>query len=115
MVEGTVKWFNARKGYGFLTPDGAEEGENNDIFVHFSNIEMEGFKSLYENDRVTFEVAEGEKGKEAKSVVVIEHAPRPPRRRRSDKAGEAEEGEAAPVDEPADVEDAESEDSSDEE
>lgn len=80
-MNGTVKWFNARKGYGFLTPEGAEESENADVFVHFSNIVMEGFKSLYEGDKVTFEVAEGEKGKEAKNVNVTERAPKPARRR----------------------------------
>ena len=62
--EGTVKWFNQRKGYGFIsTRDGR------DIFVHYSNIAGEGFKTLVEGDRVIFDVVEGEKGPRAENVV----------------------------------------------
>ncbi len=62
--EGTVKWFNQRKGYGFLsTVDGR------DVFVHYSSISGEGFKTLAEGDAVTFEIVEGEKGPRAENVV----------------------------------------------
>ncbi|MDX1619564.1 MAG: cold-shock protein [Nitriliruptorales bacterium] len=64
MPEGTVKWFNAEKGYGFITP--AEGGE--DLFVHFSAIEMEGYKSLEEGQRVQFNVGQGQKGPQATEV-----------------------------------------------
>ena len=77
---GTVKWFNGRKGFGFITPEGNEEGENsNDVFVHFSSIIIEEeskFKTLYENDKVTFNIVKSEKGREARDVVVTERAPR---------------------------------------
>lgn len=64
MSEGTVKWFNQRKGYGFIcTPDGK------DVFVHYSNIAGKGFKSLVEGDPVSFEIVEGEKGLRAENVV----------------------------------------------
>lgn len=63
-MKGTVKWFNATKGYGFIT---SEEG--NDVFVHFSAIQMDGFKTLDEGDEVSFEVTEGEKGPQAANVV----------------------------------------------
>ena len=64
MVEGTVKWFNPRKGYGVIaTPDGR------DVFVHYSSIAAEGFKTLNEGDTVAFEVVEGEKGPRATNVV----------------------------------------------
>ncbi len=66
MATGTVKFFNNDKGYGFITQeDGA------DVFVHFSNIEGEGFKSLEEGQKVEFEVAPGRKGDEATGVRVI--------------------------------------------
>ena len=64
MEKGTVKWFNAEKGFGFIT---REDGE--DVFVHFSAIEMEGFKTLEEGQAVTFEVVEGEKGPQATNVM----------------------------------------------
>ena len=65
MAEGTVKWFNESKGFGFITPD---EGEK-DCFVHYSAIQGEGFKSLAEGDRVQFEVGEGPKGPAAENVT----------------------------------------------
>lgn len=66
MQQGTVKWFNAKKGYGFISD---EEGK--DIFVHFSALEMPGFKVLEEGEKVEFEVVEGEKGPQAAKVVKI--------------------------------------------
>ena len=64
MPEGTVKWFNADKGFGFITP--AEGGD--DLFVHFSAIAMEGYKSLDEGQRVSYEVGQGQKGPQATDV-----------------------------------------------
>ena len=61
---GTVQWFSRVKGYGFVRPDGQEE----DVFVHYSAITMPGFKTLSEGDRVTFEVEEGNRGPAAKNV-----------------------------------------------
>ena len=65
MAEGTVKWFNDSKGFGFITPD---EGEK-DCFVHYSAIQGDGFKSLAEGDRVECEVGEGPKGPAAENVT----------------------------------------------
>jgi CspA family cold shock protein len=65
MASGTVKWFNDAKGFGFITPDGGGE----DLFVHFSSIQGNGFKSLQENQKVTFEVTQGPKGKQASNVM----------------------------------------------
>jgi cold shock protein len=67
MATGIVKWFNNAKGYGFITPD----GEAKDVFVHFSQIGGEGYKSLNEGQRVEFEVREGAKGPEATNVVPV--------------------------------------------
>jgi CspA family cold shock protein len=67
MAQGTVKWFNAEKGYGFIAP---EDGSA-DLFVHYSSIEGSGFKSLEENQRVEFEVGEGQKGPQAQAVRAI--------------------------------------------
>ena len=67
MATGIVKWFNNAKGYGFITPD----GESKDVFVHFSQIGGEGYKSLNEGQRVEFEVREGAKGPEATNVVPV--------------------------------------------
>ncbi len=63
MANGTVKWFNNRKGYGFIN-----EEDGRDIFVHFSSIQMEGYKTLNEGERVTFEIEESDRGPEAKNV-----------------------------------------------
>ena len=65
-VNGTVKWFNKQKGYGFV-----EQDEGGDVFVHFSAILGEGFKNLEEGERVEFEVVQGDKGPQAKDVVRI--------------------------------------------
>ncbi|MBW2273347.1 MAG: cold-shock protein [Deltaproteobacteria bacterium] len=64
MASGTVKWFNDEKGYGFITPDDGSK----DLFVHHSNIIADGFRSLNEGQKVTFEPAEGRKGPEATEV-----------------------------------------------
>ena len=63
MLQGTVKWFNATKGFGFISVEGQE-----DVFVHFSAIETEGFKSLDEGQSVTLEVVEGARGPQAANV-----------------------------------------------
>ena len=67
MSTGSVKWFNDAKGFGFITTD-----EGNDVFVHYSAINADGFKSLKEGDKVEFDVVEGEKGPQAANVVVVE-------------------------------------------
>jgi CspA family cold shock protein len=67
MATGIVKWFNDSKGFGFITPD--EGGE--DLFAHFSAIQSSGFKSLQENQRVSFEVTQGPKGKQASNIQPI--------------------------------------------
>ena len=64
MATGTVKWFNDAKGYGFITPDDGGE----DLFAHFSSIQMNGFKSLKEGQKVQFEVVQGPKGKQASNI-----------------------------------------------
>jgi CspA family cold shock protein len=64
MAQGTVKWFNAEKGFGFITVDGGGQ----DVFVHYSAIDMPGYKSLEEGQVVTFEVGTGQKGPQAEAV-----------------------------------------------
>jgi CspA family cold shock protein len=67
MTQGTVKWFNAEKGYGFITPDGGGK----DLFVHYSAISGNGYRSLEENQRVEFDQEQGQKGPQATNVRVI--------------------------------------------
>jgi CspA family cold shock protein len=67
MAQGTVKWFNADKGFGFIAPDGATE----DVFVHYSEILGTGRRSLEENQRVQFEIEQGTKGPQAVGVTAV--------------------------------------------
>jgi CspA family cold shock protein len=67
MATGTVKWFNDSKGFGFITPDDKSE----DVFAHFSAIKMNGFKTLKEGQRVSFEVTVGPKGKQASNIQAL--------------------------------------------
>ena len=64
MSEGKVKWFNPRKGYGFIATD-----DGRDIFVHYSNISGQGYRALSEGDSVSFDIVEGEKGQRAENVI----------------------------------------------
>jgi CspA family cold shock protein len=66
MASGTVKWFNDAKGFGFITPDDGSE----DLFAHFSAVNASGFKSMKEGQKVTFEVVQGSKGKQAANIQV---------------------------------------------
>ena len=77
MVNGIVKWYDKRKGYGFVTPEDTPKGvENSDIFIHYLNIKMAGYRVLYEGDKVTFdiEIVNKGKGKEARNLRVFERA-----------------------------------------
>ena len=65
-MKGTVKWFNDKKGFGFISDE-----EGNDVFVHFSALQMDGFKVLDEGDEVEFEVIDGEKGPQAANVTKL--------------------------------------------
>jgi CspA family cold shock protein len=65
-VQGTVKWFNASKGYGFIAREGGE-----DVFVHFSAIQSDGFRTLNEDQRVEFTIEQGPKGLQASKVIVL--------------------------------------------
>ena len=67
MAVGTVKWFNAEKGFGFITPDGGGE----DVFAHFSAIASTGYRSLEENQRVEFDITQGAKGPQASNIRSI--------------------------------------------
>lgn len=81
---GIVKWFNSRKGFGFIILDEEKpEEDTKDVFVHYSSIvtqETDAFKTLYPDDKVTFNLIESDKGSEARDVVVTEHAPRSKRK-----------------------------------
>ena len=66
MAEGTVKWFNEKKGFGFI-----QQEDGGDLFVHYSAISGTGFKTLYEGDRVSFDVEQGDRGPAAKNVTKI--------------------------------------------
>ena len=66
MATGTVKWFNESKGYGFITSD-----EGGDVFAHFSSIKADGFKTLAEGERVSFDVEQGDKGPKAVNIVKL--------------------------------------------
>lgn len=65
-TQGTVKWFNAEKGYGFISPESGD-----DLFVHYSEIQGSGYRSLDEGMKVEFEITQGKKGKQASAVTVI--------------------------------------------
>lgn len=71
MTKGTVKWFSNQKGYGFITPEGDSA---KDVFVHYADIQGDGFKTLREGEVVEFELAKGEKGDKAVSVIRSESA-----------------------------------------
>ncbi len=65
-TQGTVKWFNAEKGFGFISQEGGE-----DLFVHYSEIQVAGYRSLDEGAKVEFEITDGKKGKQASAVTIV--------------------------------------------
>lgn len=65
-MQGTVKWFNAEKGFGFIT---GEDGQ--DVFAHFSQINIDGFKTLEEGQKVSFDVTQGQKGPQAENITIV--------------------------------------------
>ncbi|RLF67445.1 MAG: cold-shock protein [Thermoplasmata archaeon] len=81
-MEGKVKWFDARKGYGFIIKD-----DGTDLFVHYSSIKMDGFKTLREDDVVKYEIVQTDKGEQASDVEIVKKAPRKRRRRKSQSEG----------------------------
>jgi CspA family cold shock protein len=82
VASGVVKWFNNEKGYGFIAVDGGD-----DVFVHYSAIQADGYRSLDENQKVEFEVVQGPKGPQADSVKIVSASPRLPRRPRTSVRG----------------------------
>jgi len=66
MTQGTVKWFNAEKGYGFIAVDGGA-----DVFVHYSAVQMDGYRTLEEGQRVEFEITQSDRGAQADKVIVV--------------------------------------------
>ncbi|HHZ02340.1 MAG TPA: cold-shock protein [Tissierellia bacterium] len=66
MVKGTVKWFNSEKGFGFITKE-----DGNDVFVHFTAIQGDGFKTLEEGQQVSFDITQGNRGDQAANVVIL--------------------------------------------
>ena len=66
MKQGTVKWFNNQKGFGFISDE-----QGNDIFVHYTGLNMEGYKTLTDGDTVAFDVVEGQKGPQATNVTIV--------------------------------------------
>lgn len=106
MAEGKVKWFNTRKGYGFIASD-----DGKDIFVHYSNIAEDGYKTLAEGDSVTFDVVDGEKGLRAENVV----SKGAPKSKPAPKTDSAPATKAAPKTKPAPKAEAEDEDQAPEE